>query len=227
MTPFDTKLYQSAIGSLLYLANVTRPDIAQAVHKMAQFSAQPTVEHWKLVKRILRYVQGMKGIGLLYTTDQDSSLVVYSDTDYAGDVNDRKSTSGFVFLKNGAAISWRSKKQSVVAQSTAEAEYVALFYAAQQCVWFREILVSLKQGQPETMVIYEDSQSAIQISQNKQYGEPQKPFRSGLCDSCRHTGVQSCPDDFVDVCSWSTVPGESGQIHSTLYVEFCMANCRS
>ena len=165
-TPFDAKLYQSAIGSLLYLANVTRPDIAQAVHKMAQFSAQPTVEHWKLVKRILRYVQGTKGIGLLYTTDQDSSLVVYSDADYAGDVNDRKSTSGFVFLKNGAAISWRSKKQSVVAQSTAEAEYVALFYAAQQCVWFREMLVSLKQEQPDTMIIYEDSQSAIQIYQN-------------------------------------------------------------
>lgn len=77
---------------------------------MAQFSAQPTVEHWKLVKRILRYVQGTKGIGLLYTTEQDSSLVAYSDADYAGDVNDRKSTSGFVFLKNGAAISWRSKK---------------------------------------------------------------------------------------------------------------------
>ena len=112
---------------------MTRPDISQTVHKMAQFSAQPTVEQWKLVKRILRYVQGRKSIGLLYTTEQDSSLVAYSDADYAGDVNDRKSTSGFVFLKNGAAISWRSKKQSVVAQSTAEAEYVALFYTAQQC----------------------------------------------------------------------------------------------
>ena len=66
-------------------------------------------------------MQGTKGIGLLYTTEHDSSLVAYSDADYAGDVNDRKSTSGFVFLKNGAAISWRSKKQSVVAQSTAEA----------------------------------------------------------------------------------------------------------
>ena len=94
------------------------------------------------------------------------SLVAYSDADYAGDVNDRKSTSGFVFLKNGAAISWRSKKQSVVAHSTAETEYVALFYTAQQCVWSREMLLSLKQGKPETMVIYEDNQSAIQISQN-------------------------------------------------------------
>ena len=115
------------------------------------------------MKRILRYVQRTKGIGLLYTTGQDSSLVAYSDADYAGDVNDRNSTSGFVFLKNGAAICWRSKKQSVVAQSTAEAEYVALFYTAQQCVWF---LLSLKQGKPETMVIYEDNQSAIHISQN-------------------------------------------------------------
>ena len=118
------------------------------------------------MKRILRYVQGTNSIGLLYTTEQDSSLVAYSDADYAGDVSDRKSTSGFVFLKNGAAISWRSKKQSVVAQSTAEAENIALFYTAQQCVWFREMLLSLKQGKPETMVIYEDNQSAIQISQN-------------------------------------------------------------
>ena len=71
-----------------------------------------------------------------------------------------------MFLKNGAAISWRSKKQSMVAQSTAEAEYVALFYTAQQCVWFPEMLLSLKQGKPETMVIYEENQAAIQISQN-------------------------------------------------------------
>ena len=103
-TPFDAKLYQSAIGSVLYLANVTRPDISQTIHKKGQFSARPTLEHWKLVKRILRYLQGTKGIGLFYRSGQNSSLVAYSDADYAGDVNDRISTSGFVFLKNGAAV---------------------------------------------------------------------------------------------------------------------------
>ena len=133
---------------------------------MAQFSARQTLEHWKLVKRILRSVQGTTGIGLLYTSGQNSSLVPYSDADYAGYVHDRKSTSGFVFLKNGAAVSWRSKKQSVVAQSTAEAEYVALFCAVQQSVWFREMMFSLKQGQPEATIIYEDNQSVIHISEN-------------------------------------------------------------
>ena len=165
-TPFDAKLYQSAIGSVLYLANVTRPDISQTVHKKAQFSARPTLEHWKLVKRILRYLQGTKGIGLFYRSSQNSSLVAYSDADYAGDVNDRISTSGFVFLKNGAAVTWRSTKQAVVSQSNAEEEYVALFYAVQQSVWFREMMLSLKQGQPDATTINEDNQSAIQISGN-------------------------------------------------------------
>ena len=96
------------------------------------------------MKRIIRYVQGTKCIGLLNTSGQNSSHVPYADADYAGDVHDRKSTSGFVFLKNGAAVSWRSKKQSVVAQPTAEAEYVALFCAVQQSV-----LVPRDDAQPE------------------------------------------------------------------------------
>ena len=128
-------MYQSVIGSLLYLAGATRPDLSQSVHKLAQYSSCPTTEHWSFFKRILRYVKGTVDMGLLFKCHSNSSLAVYADSDYAGDLSDRKSTSGYVLLKNGAAISWKSKKQSVVAQSTAEAEYIALFFAVQETIW--------------------------------------------------------------------------------------------
>ena len=143
----DPHLYQSAVGSLLYLAIATRPDIAFAVNKAAQFNSNPTTTHWQMVKRIIRYLVGTPKLGLLFYPDAQKELLGYSDSDYAGDVNDRKSTSAYVFLKSGAPISWKSKKQTVVAQSTAEAEYVALAAAAQEAVWLRRLLEDLKHEQ--------------------------------------------------------------------------------
>ena len=162
----DQRLYQSVIGSLLYLAGATRPDLSQSVHKLAQYSSCPTTEHWSLVKRILRYVKGTVDVGLLFKCHSNSSLAVYADSDYAGDLSDRKSTSGYVLLKNGAAISWKSKKQSVVAQSTAEAEYVALFFAVQETIWIRRMLHDLHEELSGPTVVYEDNQAAIKIVQN-------------------------------------------------------------
>ena len=103
---YNQKLYQALVGSLLYLSTKTRPDIAFAVSSAARFCANPTKEHWTVVKRILHYLHG------------------FSDSDWAGDVGDRRSTSGYVFLLGGAAVSWKSTKQTTVALSTAEAEYI-------------------------------------------------------------------------------------------------------
>ena len=92
----DQQLYQSAVGSLLYLSIGTRPDITYAVNNVAKFCAQPTKQHWIAVKRIMRYLKGTVNLGLLFNKDGSKQCVGYSDADWAGDIDDRKSTSGYV-----------------------------------------------------------------------------------------------------------------------------------
>ena len=105
-------MYQSAVGSLLYLSVATRPDIAYAVSNVAQFSANPTTQHWTAVKRIMRYLRGTINLGLVFTPQGKCDCVGFSDADWAGDLYGRKSTSGYVFQIGGSAVSWRSKKQT-------------------------------------------------------------------------------------------------------------------
>ena len=125
----DQGLYQSAVGSLLYLSAGTIPDITYAVSKVAKYCAEPTKQHWLAVKR---YLKDTLNFGLLYSRDSSKDCVGYSDADWGGDIDDRKSTSGYLFQIGGTAVSWRSKKQTCVALSTAEAEYMALASAAQE-----------------------------------------------------------------------------------------------
>ena len=118
-TNIDKDLYQSAVGKLLYLSTRTRPDIAFAICSVARFTANPTQQHWKAVKHILRYIAGTIKFGLLFAKGESTECTGYSDADWAGDIDDRKSTSGYMFKIAGASVSWRSKKQSCVALSTA------------------------------------------------------------------------------------------------------------
>ena len=115
---------------------------------------------------ILRYVKGTKRFGILYIASEYSDLIGYTDSDWVGSVDDRKSTSGYVFHMGSGAISWASKKQSIVALSTAEAEYVAATAAACQAVWMRRMLRSLGQEQAKATVIFCDNSSAIALSKN-------------------------------------------------------------
>lgn len=131
----EQSLYQSAVGSLLYLSTGTRPDITFAVCSVAKFCSKPTKCHWTAVKRILRYLKGTPDFGLLYSCCDQQDCSGYSDSDWAGDLNDRKSMSGYIFMLGGAGISWRSKKQTSVALSTAEAEYIALSSSVQEAMW--------------------------------------------------------------------------------------------
>lgn len=163
----DQELYQSAVGRLLYLSTRTRPDIAYAVGNVARFSSKPSQQHWIAVKRIFRYLNGTIDYGLLY--ENKSDIEGFSDADWAGDLDDRKSTSGYVFMMSGAAISWNSKKQSCVALSTAEAEYIALSKAAQESVWLRRILMDMGEKQSNAIIIHEDNQSAIAMTKNPQF----------------------------------------------------------
>ena len=148
----DAALYQSAVGSLLYLSGWTRPDIAFSVSNVARFCSSPTKEHWTAVKCIFRYLKGTYNYGLLYSpnADNDGTMIGYSDTDWAGDMNDRKSTSGYLCMMSGAAVSWKSRKQTCVALSTAEAEYIALASATQEATWMRQLLEDLQNRQIES-----------------------------------------------------------------------------
>ncbi len=119
---FDQHLYQSAIGSLSYLSVTTRPDITYSVNKMAKFCVDPSKHHWTGVKHILRYLKGTIQHGITYTKQSSGECVAYSDADWGRDLDDRKSTSGYLFVISGGPVSWKSKKQSSVALSTAEAE---------------------------------------------------------------------------------------------------------
>ena len=166
----DATLYQSAVGSLLYLSGWTRPDIVFAVSQVARFCSNPTTEHWTAVKRILRYLKGTPTYGLMYTTSGDTSrtLIGYSDADWGGNVNDRKSTSSYLFMMSGAAVSWKSQKQTCVALSTAEADYITLAAAAQEATWIRKLMKGLRDSQAEPVTIYEDNQFAICNTRNPQ-----------------------------------------------------------
>eukprot|EP00253_Pinus_taeda_P031357 PITA_31357 len=139
---FDPRLYKSIVVSLMYLT-ATRPDIMFAVSLISRFMERPKEGHWQAAKRILRYVKGTKMFGILYNVSEYSDLVGYTDSDWAGSVDDRKSTSCYIFHMGSGAISWASKKQSIVALSTAEAEYVAATAATCQAVWMRRMLRSL------------------------------------------------------------------------------------
>ena len=167
----DPTLYQSAVGSLLYPSGWTRPDIAFAVSQAAKFCFSPTKEHWTAVKHILRYLKAMPNYGLSYSINDDinGALIGYSDADWAGDVNNRKSTSGYLFMISGAAISWKSRKQTCVALSTTKSEYVALAGAKQEATSIRRLLEDIHNCQTEPTIIREDNQSAICIAQNPQY----------------------------------------------------------
>ena len=107
-------------GSLMYLT-ATRPNIMHDVSLISRFMEKPKDAHWQAAKIILRYVKGTKRFGILYTASECSDLVGYTDSDWAGSVDDRNSTSGYVFHMGSGAISWASKKQPIVALSTAEA----------------------------------------------------------------------------------------------------------
>ncbi|CAL1387753.1 unnamed protein product [Linum trigynum] len=164
----DATEYKSLIGSLLYMC-ATRPDIMYSVCLLSRFMEAPTRQHMFAAKRVLRYLKGTISHGIWYKKkDGNDKLVGYTDSDYAGDLDDRKSTSGYVFFIAGGAISWASKKQPVVTLSTTEAEFVAGSYCAAQCVWLRKILEQMgwRSSVDTATRVLCDSSSAIKLSKN-------------------------------------------------------------
>jgi hypothetical protein len=162
----DATEFRSVIGCLRYLVN-TRPDIALAVGVASRFMESPSTIHWAVVKQILRYVSGTLNHGCRYMKGVGSpELVGYTDSDHAGDVSDRKSTSGVVFFLGGSTISWTSQKQKVVAMSSCEAEYIAAGAGACQGVWLSNLIADLTGKSREKFKLYVDNKSAIALCKN-------------------------------------------------------------
>lgn len=161
--------YQEAIGCLLYLSQGTRPDIAYIVNSLSRFNNQPTITHWTAVKRVFRYLQATKNAKLLFKRDNEN-ITGYCDADWASDSVDRRSCTGYIFIFQGAAISWASKKQQTIALSSTEAEYMSLAYSIQEALWLKQLEESFW---PETagtsLCMYCDNQSAISLSGNETY----------------------------------------------------------
>uniref|UniRef100_A0A2N9HLW0 Integrase catalytic domain-containing protein n=1 Tax=Fagus sylvatica TaxID=28930 RepID=A0A2N9HLW0_FAGSY len=159
--------YSSAVGSLMYAMVCTWPDIAHAVGVVSRFMVNPSKEHWEAVKWIFRYLRGSSKLCLSFGSSKPV-LEGYTDADMVGDLDGRKSTSGFLFTFAWGAVSWQSKLQKCVALSTTKAEYIAATEAGKEMLWMKRFLQDLGLKQDE-YVVHCDSQSALDLSKNSTY----------------------------------------------------------
>ena len=163
----DEGKYKELVGALLYLAVCTRPDISQAVSALSRYCSAPTQMHWNGAKQVLRYLAGTRDEGLRYGSSGSLDLVSFCDADYAGCLDTRKSTTGYVFCLNGGAISWTSKVQPTVAASTTEAEYMASSAAGREALWMRKLLPALGvKLDPKGINIQCDNQACLALTMN-------------------------------------------------------------
>ena len=186
-TPFDSKLqldklgdpldspnyYQKLVGKLIYLT-ITRPDISFAVSLVSQYMHAPTVVHLCMVKRILRYLKKTIGRGIVMRRNGHTDIIGFSDSDWAGNTIDRRSTTGYCMFVGGNLVSWKSKKQPVVARSSAEAEYRAMAAASCEMVWLKNLLTDLGFSPTSPMKLFCDNQAAMHIAANPVFHERTK-----------------------------------------------------
>jgi hypothetical protein len=163
--------YVSAVGALMYLAIVTRPDIAYAVGVLCRFMARPGPEHWKAVKHLFRYLRGTCDFRLTYKPKPSAPYLfyTYSDADHGANLDNGRSTSAYVVKIGSGAVSWSSRLQSIVALSTTEAEFVAAASAGQEVVWMRALLGELGFPISGPSLLLLDNQSAIQVGKNPEH----------------------------------------------------------
>uniref|UniRef100_A0A2N9GWD9 Integrase catalytic domain-containing protein n=1 Tax=Fagus sylvatica TaxID=28930 RepID=A0A2N9GWD9_FAGSY len=218
----DATLYRQLVGSLVYLT-VTRPDLAYDVHLVSQFMSAPRSTHYAVVLRILRYIKGTLFYGLHFSAQSSLELRAYADADWAGDPTDRRSTTNCCFLLGSFLISWCSKKQSVVARSSTEAEYRALADATSELLWLRWLLADMGAPQTTSTPIHCDNRSAIHIAHNDIFHERTKHIeidchfiRHHLQQSALHLLSVSSEDQLADVFTKSHPPGHLRDLVSKL-----------
>ena len=160
--------YASAVGSLMYAQVCTRPDIAYIVGMLGRYLSNPGMDHWIAVKRVMRYLQKTKDYMLTYRKSEKLEVIGYSDSDFAGCQDSRKSTSGYIYMLAGGAISWKSVKQTLVASSTMAAEFVACYEASNQGIWLRNFVTGLHilENMERPLMLYCDNKSAVMYFNN-------------------------------------------------------------
>jgi hypothetical protein len=164
----DIRDYQSMIGSVMYLMVGTRPDLAYAIGVLSRFSANPKAAHLSALKRIFRYIKNTSKVGITLG-GQDNELLAFADAAFGDDRATGHSTSGYVIMLGDGPVSWSSKRQSLVTQSTTEAEYVGASQAAREVMWIRGILEELGYSQDSATKIFGDNQSALKLAHNVEY----------------------------------------------------------
>jgi hypothetical protein len=166
----EIKDYQALVGSLNWTAIITRPDTSYALSRLAKFLSKPAVVHREAAKHALRNLAGTKDIGIIYgAKPPNADLIGYTDSNFAADADNRRSTSGFLFMLNGACIHWQSKQQSLIARSTHEAEYIGMAVASYETSYLRKLLADLTNCplvNLEPTLLYGDNMGAIATATN-------------------------------------------------------------
>lgn len=165
--------YSSAVGSIMYAMIGSRSDLAYAICLISRYMSRPGSVHWEAVKWVLKYMKGAHDLSLVFTQEKEFKVTGYCDSDYAADLDKRRSISGYVFTVGGNTVSWKASLQSVVALLTTEAEYIALTEAAKEAMWIKGMLKDLGCEQDKTSILC-DSQSTICLSKNSVYHERTK-----------------------------------------------------
>ena len=161
----ESTLFRRIIGCLRYLT-LTQPDLIYSVSYLSRFMSKPYSNHMTAAKRILRYLKGTIDYGLIYKIDKECELMGYCDSDYASDVDDRKSTSGLIFFYRSKPIAWNSSKQKVISLSSCEAEYISSTMAVCQGIWINRFMCELSGCVEKRFDLCIDNKSAIEISRN-------------------------------------------------------------
>ncbi|XP_047953669.1 secreted RxLR effector protein 161-like [Salvia hispanica] len=163
--PTDRSGYQRLVGKLIYLSH-TRPDVAYTVGVLSQFMHSPQDEHWEAALRVVRYLKGTAGHGVLFWKNGHLDIHGYTDVDWAGNLVDRRSTGRYFTFIGGNLVTWRSKKQKVVALSSAEAEFRGIKSGLTEILWLRRLMKELNMELQKTCKLLCDNKAAISISEN-------------------------------------------------------------
>ncbi|KAD6453934.1 hypothetical protein E3N88_08640 [Mikania micrantha] len=177
--------YAKIIGSVMFLMNYTRPDIAYTVSRLSRYTHNPSKEHWSAIHRLMRYLRGTMELCLHYNKFP-AVLEGYCDANWVTDNDEVSSTSGYVFIMGGGAISWKSSKQTCIARSTMESEFIALELAGQEAEWLRGLLSDIPQWgrNPLPIPLHCDSKAAISVAKNDVYNGKKRHIR------LRHSSVK-------------------------------------
>ncbi|CAM8937083.1 unnamed protein product [Rhodiola kirilowii] len=201
----DPGRYRRLVGKLNYLT-VTRPDIAYSVSVLSQYMASPTIDHWKALEQILCYLKGTPGQGMIYKNHGHFQIECFSDADWAGDKDDRRSTTGYCVFVGGNLVSWKSKKQHVISRSSAESEYRAMSQSVCEIVWIRQLLSEIGFKITTPAKLWCDNQAALHIASNPVFHERTKHIevdchfiREKLADNTISTAYVTTNEQLGDI----------------------------